>query len=203
MLKITSSKIGDAHRIHDLAWSGPFAFEEIAEGPSVLDQSGVYIVAVQCDERFYAHFVGETDRSFRERLSEHFRCFSNGEYWIFDSNETLESGRLGRPVYNPECGTHFASVRNPTVEWTSLLRIFIGPTPNYSVKELKELEADLCYRFSAVPNDPSSLFFDHVTRHNRINAPVVIKSSFEGFLIEGLHASIRLSPGEVPELEGA
>lgn len=81
------------------------------------------------------------------------------------------------------------------------LDIFTAPLDDRPDEELVSAENALCYRFSAVPSESCSRFFDHGFKHGSLDASTILQSQFESAEIEGLLGSIHCVPGAVTKPE--
>lgn len=88
---------------------GPFAAVEgdgvrclFAAEQTVASRAGVYLWSVERAGEHRALYVGQTRRSFAQRLGEHVDAILTGKYDILD----LSSERGGRPVVVWRCGEH-------------------------------------------------------------------------------------------------
>ena len=80
-----------------LEFRGPFSVQPQADAAAVFDQSiaqrsGVYLVTVPVRGIDHVHYVGQTRRTFAERLGEHMENYLCGSYSVFDA-EALRRGR--------------------------------------------------------------------------------------------------------------
>jgi hypothetical protein len=124
-------------------FTGPFSWTGTRSAPAIADaeiarRCGVYLWTVHLDQGELVYYVGETGRSFRDRMSEHFREHMSGGYHLYEPSafregrkDLLWPGRFG-----------------PTGERS--VRVFLERFP-----ELAEAMAALAeiYRFYLAPLD--------------------------------------------------
>ncbi len=72
----------------DLRFHGPFPFCG-GGGRTVFDVedvelAGIYVFSIKADDGYLVSYVGQTRRSFRQRLKEHFIHWMGGNYQVFD-----------------------------------------------------------------------------------------------------------------------
>ncbi len=77
---------------------GPFSLLTTTEMPCVLEvgaaaQSGIYLFSIEHEGRDLVHYVGETGRSFAQRLREHLFAYLNGTYNVYEP-EAFAAGQL-------------------------------------------------------------------------------------------------------------
>ena len=179
----------------DLLWQGSFGFHEPNENRHIEGTSGVYLLTIEHDGKQYAHYAGKATNC-ANRIPKHREEYISGKYWIHDPVCCTQYGILCPPIYNPRC--HEAFCKDKADFWVKILNVYVAALGGYSGTELCVVESALCYRFSAIPSAPYSLFFDHAFRRNKLKQSVTLVSAFASLPVEGLPGEICCVPGQIP-----
>ena len=118
-------------KLPELRWTGQYKLSNGTPGERVdeiaPDSAGVYLWTVRVGEKFYPHYVGET-QNLRTWLMHHRNELLSGHYWIYCPADFAE-GRL-RMVYNREMGREaFATHKDEAEAFAGLLSFFVLPFP--------------------------------------------------------------------------
>jgi hypothetical protein len=120
---------------------GPFSWFGRSDISSILEaeagkMSGVYLWTVQLDEGELVYYVGETGRSFAQRMLEHFREHMSGGYHLYEPHEfshgrkaLLWPGRYG-PDREPFLSVfiqRFRDLASVIVDLAELYRFYVAP----------------------------------------------------------------------------
>jgi hypothetical protein len=99
-------------------------------------KSGVYLWTVRLDEGELVYYVGETGRSFAQRMLEHFREHMSGGYHLYEPHEfsrgrkaLLWPGRYG-PDKEPSLSVfiqRFQSLASAIADLAELYRFYVAP----------------------------------------------------------------------------
>ncbi len=72
---------------------GPFKWIEVAEDNvftnSISSNRGIYLFTAPFKSKFMLYYVGETGKSFIERLAQHFQAYLIGQYHIYDAKDFI------------------------------------------------------------------------------------------------------------------
>jgi hypothetical protein len=120
---------------------GPFSWIGGERAPSILEaeigkKSGVYLWTVQLEKGELVYYVGETGRSFAQRMLEHFREHMSGGYHLYEPQEfsrgrkvLLWPGRYG-PDKEPSLSVfvqRFQGLTSAIVDLAELYRFYVAP----------------------------------------------------------------------------
>jgi hypothetical protein len=120
---------------------GPFSWPGTADAPSVYDsdegmRAGLYLWTMPLDMGHLIYYVGETERSFRARLFEHYIQHAAGTYHVYSSQEFARGekvqvwpGRFDRSCRKFEKETILAYHELSQHIWamTLMMRFFLAP----------------------------------------------------------------------------
>jgi hypothetical protein len=72
-------------------WHGPFHWcTEFLHQPIAL-KSGIYLWTIPYQQKYLIYYIGETERPFVSRMSEHLQNYYSGAYQIFRPAQFLAS----------------------------------------------------------------------------------------------------------------
>ena len=82
-----------------LNFVGPFSWAGTSEAPSLCEseagkESGIYLWTVRRPEGELVYYVGETGRSFADRMCDHFREHASGGYNLHSPEEFRQGQRV-------------------------------------------------------------------------------------------------------------
>jgi hypothetical protein len=153
-------------------FEGPFSWLGGNSVPSILEtetgkKKGVYLWTVQLGEGELVYYVGQTGRSFAQRMLEHFREHMSGGYHLYEPHEfsrgrkvLLWPGRYG-PDREPSLSLliqRFPTLASAIVDLAKLYRFFVAPLE--CEKRLRErIEAGIAQYLDQQP-EPAGEFQD-------------------------------------------
>jgi hypothetical protein len=74
----------------EVTWHGPFHWcTDFLQQPIAL-KSGIYLWTIPYQDNYLIYYIGETERPFMSRMSEHLQNYYVGEYQIFRSKKFLK-----------------------------------------------------------------------------------------------------------------
>ena len=187
----------------DLSFSGPFGWSLNGPLPTILskgigDQPGIYLWTAGTDDGELVWYVGETARSFRQRMREHLVEQLGGRYRILDP-VGFEKGRksyLWHGGYGESKGnwpdrflTELPTLAKPLAEFVRVMRFMIAPLDS-DTRVRRRIEAALADYLYAQP-DPVGSFQEEIyyerTRPDEEPLQVTIASATP---IRGLPATL-------------
>lgn len=147
-----------------VAFGGPFSWPGTADAPCVFEcqqgkSAGVYLWAIAHPEGYLVYYVGETGRSFAQRLLEHYREHASAFYHLNSPKEFTMGERVavwpGRydvtEKRSPrECVARYEQLAPCIIELTAIYRFFLAPLA-VSDRECRRIEAALAAWLYAQP----------------------------------------------------
>lgn len=144
--------------IIELTFSGPFAWQPGATVASLAEvdvgsNAGIYIWTVSTAHGELVYYVGETARSFAQRMEEHLAEQLSGRYRLYEPNEFLRGEKilLWRGVYGPGAQPNvggfvaqFPSLAPALVQFVRSIRFHVAPI-SCSVRLRRRIEAALAH----------------------------------------------------------
>lgn len=129
-----------SNEVLNLNWKGPYKFSD----PNGIDiftspegkMKGIYIWTIPFQKSYLTYYIGETKRSFRERLVEHMKEYLSGIYQIYDPDLFLEGKKevLWKGMWKNTPLTNmgmylgkYAELAPKTQRFISLFEIFLIP----------------------------------------------------------------------------
>lgn len=124
-----------------IKFAGPFSWAGSPDARSVFDapegkESGVYLWTVPTEVGHVVYYVGETGRSFEERLFEHYKEHASGMYHLYNPSEFVRGvkktewpglyDRRARKTVR-DCIAEYGRINQVAAELTSLYRFFFAP----------------------------------------------------------------------------
>lgn len=105
---------------------------------------GVYLWTIGPDVHT-PFYIGISNKSIKERMREHLRCYLSGQYWVYDMT-ALQNLRRD-PVYKPTKQTeiflkHSRDIYDKIIEMMESVRLFYCPL-DLETKNLKRIETGL------------------------------------------------------------
>ena len=86
-------KIKKNNEVIKLSWEGPLSFNKEKQNCIFSDpigkEPGIYLFTAPYDRGYLIYYVGETGKSFNERMSQHLQKFIIGEYRIYNPKAFL------------------------------------------------------------------------------------------------------------------
>jgi hypothetical protein len=124
-----------------VSFSGPFSWSGTPDAPSIFDveealKAGIYLFTVPLPDGYLIYYVGETGRTFRDRLFEHYTEHASGMYHVYSPAEfargekiMLWPGRFDMACRKPkrECIAAYPELCVPIWEMTRMFRLFLAP----------------------------------------------------------------------------
>lgn len=122
-------------------FSGPFSWSGMPDAPSIFDvnealKAGIYLFTVPLPDGYLIYYVGETGRTFRDRLFEHYTEHASGMYHVYSPAEfargekvMLWPGRFDMACRKPkrECIAAYPELCGPIWQMTRMFRLFLAP----------------------------------------------------------------------------
>lgn len=126
-------------------------------------KGGLYVLAWKYDDKYFAHYIGETQRYLPYRVLEHLQGTCSGAYYLYNIQYLDQAcARLGckpsdvdKYLYGPPNAANFCGqfVSNLERGWGAeiaaylkRLRFFLGPITDANKKNLLAIEAVLTHR---------------------------------------------------------
>lgn len=124
-----------------LSFAGPFSWPGTPDAASVFEvdearKAGIYLWTVPLPEGQLIYYVGETGRTFRARLYEHYTEHAAAMYHVYSPAEFARGEKIllwpGRfdatnRKFEKECIANHAQFCGPIREMTYILRFFLAP----------------------------------------------------------------------------
>lgn len=145
-------------------------------------QPGVYVLSLLRAGCYYAHYVGKSDSSISDRIGRHIACYTKGEYWLHDIDETERQDRLGRPLYsaNSQFDTFMQDLAQ---QWISALQVFHAIVLG-NIATPKQVEGAVAWALHGEPRRCFTRFYDFC-HEIVLNRELDLTHSFQGPRIEG------------------
>ena len=127
---------------YEMRWYGPYKWygtknDSLFTQPEA-KESGIYLWAIPFEKRYLTYYVGETGRSFANRIIEHTRYYLHGFYRVYDPRQFAEGkkrlvwggmwkpGTRG-PIRMLEFLNRYAELSTVIYEFLGQFRIFVVP----------------------------------------------------------------------------
>jgi hypothetical protein len=124
-----------------VSFGGPFSWPGTPDAPSIFDvneglAAGIYLFTVPLSDGNLIYYVGETGRTFRARLFEHYTEHASGMYHVFAPAEfargekvMLWPGRFDMACRKPkrDCIAAYPDLCGPIWEMTRMFQLFVAP----------------------------------------------------------------------------
>lgn len=181
-----------------LNWIGPFSFfHHASEVPaSVLDRSGLYVLAIRYHSKYYTYKPGLTERSFATRLGEERKECLSGKWYLHDPAEALRTGDLPPPICKPGTPGFDPKAADQSAQ---ILDLFLCPS-DLDAAQLTEIEGAIHRHFKWLHGcqSPFARMYDELQEPKSGAGPddgdQPVHSVYEGATIEGL-TTVRIDAG--------
>lgn len=124
-----------------VSFGGPFSWHGTPDAQSIFDVNegagkGIYLFTVPLPDGYLIYYVGETGRTFRDRLFEHYTEHAAGMYHVYSPAEfargekvMLWPGRFDMACRKPkkDCIAAYTQLSVPIWEMTRMFRLFLAP----------------------------------------------------------------------------
>ena len=142
-------------RIIDLTWYGPFLWFGKDDASvfqfSQASRPGIYLWTVPHQDGHLIYYVGETGKSFTERLTAHAKEYLSGTYRIYEPNKFAlgekeliwpDTWMQGTQRLIPEFMARYEELAPLLQEFLLKMRIFLGPIET-DARTRKRIEAEI------------------------------------------------------------
>jgi hypothetical protein len=161
-------------------FEGPFSWPGLPGAPSIFEStvgqsSGVYLWTVPQDERELIYYVGETGRSFAERLQEHYREHAAGFYHLNDADALTEGRRelvwpglwhAGERPTPASCIRRFLKLAPLIDALTHTYRFYVAPI-DCPTRVRKRIEAAIARVLAGMPPPVGTFQEEGIRYHGR------------------------------------
>ncbi|MGO9302640.1 MAG: hypothetical protein ACLP3R_02920, partial [Candidatus Korobacteraceae bacterium] len=141
-----------------IAFAGPFSWPGTPDAPSVFDvdeghKPGIYVWTVSLPEGHLVYYVGETGRSFYERLFEHYREHAAAMYHVWSPAEFARGNKI---QLWPGCQdvkewiANYSRLSESISKMTYILRFFLAPL-SCDTRIRRRIEAAIAQALYATP----------------------------------------------------
>ncbi len=124
-----------------VSFGGPFSWPGTPDAASIFDANeglaaGIYLFTVPLPDGYLIYYVGETGRTFRDRLFEHYTEHASAMYHVYSPAEfargekvMLWPGRFDMECRKSkrECVAAYTELYGPIWEMTRMFRLFLTP----------------------------------------------------------------------------
>lgn len=162
-----------------IRFQGPFSWPGAPDAPSVFDADaakapGIYLWTVPLAEGHLVYYVGETGRTFRIHMLEHYMEHAAGLYHLNSPIEFAQGRRSptwpGRYDATdrrsiPECIAQYSALTGPIIELTGIYRFFLAHT-TCEDRLRRRVEAAIASTLYAAPG-PAGAFQEAGIRYDR------------------------------------
>jgi len=146
--------VQDNKDMNTASFKGPFSFlkgqiDSILEVPEGKMEGGIYIWTIQCKNMELIHYVGQTSRTFAQRMKEHLYGYLSGKYPINDPKEIFNEKKeiwKGWPKAKVEDFiVKHDKLWGAIIETIRSIRIYVWQS-DVDEKIRKRIEAAICLR---------------------------------------------------------
>jgi len=134
-----------------LSWTGPLSLasdcsESFWNQEIALKGHGIYTLSWPLNGGYLPHYIGMTEQSFVDRISQHISAFMSGKYYLYGV-EALDTGKKDY-IYKPKDGLseflrRYSELSQQLDLYFKKMSVFIAPVSEITKDELFIIEAKL------------------------------------------------------------